>query len=123
MSKINCRASADVALIKYWGKKDNVLRLPENGSISMILDNLNTTTTVEFQPELKQDLVVIEGESEQKEVKRVSQQLDRVRRLAGISTFARVVSRNSFPQSTGLSSSGSGFAALTVAASKAAGLK
>jgi diphosphomevalonate decarboxylase len=48
--------------------------------------------------------------------------LDRIRALAKIDQKARVVTSNNFPTGTGLSSSASGFAALTLAASKAAGL-
>ncbi len=122
MTKTTVRASSDVALIKYWGKKDEVLRLPENSSISMILDGLDTVTTVEFLPHLTKDEVTIQGESDEDEAKRVVKHLDRIRTLANIKTFAKVVSQNTFPKGTGLSSSGSGFAALTVAAAKAAGL-
>ena len=45
-----------------------------------------------------------------------------MRALAKISDFAKVVTKNNFPSGTGLSSSASGFAALTLAAAKAAGL-
>jgi len=48
MRKVTVKASTDIALIKYWGKKDPILRLPENGSISMILDGTDTKTTVEL---------------------------------------------------------------------------
>ena len=48
--------------------------------------------------------------------------MDRIRQLAHSDLRAKVISQNSFPKSTGLSSSGSGFAALTFAASKALGL-
>jgi diphosphomevalonate decarboxylase len=120
--KITIQASSDVALVKYWGKKDEVLRLPENGSISMILSGLDTKTTVEFQPELKQDDVTIQGEKELGEEGRVVKHLDRIRTLSGSSAFAKVVSENTFPKGTGLSSSGSGFAALTLAATKSLGM-
>ncbi len=122
MQKATAKASSDIALIKYWGKKDEILRLPENSSISLILDGLDTTTTVEFQPELKKDFVTISGEIEEGEEGRVIKHLDRIRKLANISTYAKVVSDNNFPKATGLSSSASGFAALSYAASKAAGL-
>jgi len=115
MKKVTAIASNDVALIKYWGKKDEILRLPENGSISLVLDGLDTTTTVEFDTNLSEDAVTIESESDPVEVKRVIQHLDRLRKIAGVETKARVVSINNFPKGTGLSSSGSGFAALTVA--------
>ncbi len=45
-------ACANIAFIKYWGNRDNALRLPFNGSISMNLDGLFTRTTVSFQPSL-----------------------------------------------------------------------
>lgn len=128
MSKTTVQASSDVALVKYWGKKDKILRLPANGSISMILDSLQSITTVEFLPSLLSDEVIIGGEVEEGEASRVVKHLDRIRTLAKKNNlikediFAKVVSENNFPKSTGLSSSGSGFAALTVAASKAIGL-
>lgn len=121
--KITAIAPSNIAFIKYWGKKDEELKLPENGSISMNLSNLLTTTTVEFNPGLKNDEVLINGQSEEKKTKRVITHLDRVRSLAKIQTKAKVVSVNNFPTGTGLSSSASGFAALTLAASAAAGLK
>lgn len=126
MKKTTVQASSDIALVKYWGKKDEVLRLPENGSISIILDGLDTITTVAFLPELTQDSVTIQGEeieSSSREAKRVSKHLDRIRKLANVYTKAKVVSENTFPRGTGLSSSGSGMAALTFAATKALGLE
>ncbi len=122
MRKVTIQACADIALVKYWGKKDEVLRLPENGSFSMMLDGLTTTTSVEFDEKLLRDEVTIDGEKIHEEQKRVVQQLDRVRELAHVQLFARVTSQNSFPKSTGLSSSSSAFAALTVATTRAAGL-
>ena len=55
-------APSNIAFIKYWGKKDEKLKLPENGSISMNLSNLITTTTVEFSPKFKKDLVIINNQ-------------------------------------------------------------
>jgi len=115
-------APSNIAFIKYWGKKDEVLRLPENGSISMNLSGLQTITTVEFSPEYKNDSIEINSTQEISEGNRVVTHLNRVRTLARISEFAKVVSKNNFPIGTGLSSSASGFAALTVAAASAAGL-
>lgn len=115
-------APSNIAFIKYWGRKDEELRLPENGSISMNLSNLLTTTTVEFNTNLTKDEVIIDGQENEREVFRVSEHLDRIRKMASISTFAKVTSINNFPSSTGLSSSASGFAALTVAGTHAAGL-
>jgi len=117
------QASSDVALVKYWGKKDEVLRLPENGSVSLVLSGLDTITTVDFSPDYIKDEITIQGESEEGESTRVIKHLDRIRVLAGSKLFAKVVSQNTFPKGTGLSSSGSGFAALTYAAIAALNLK
>ena len=115
---------SNIAFTKFWGRIDESLRLPENGSVSMTLSNLLTTTTVEFSPNYKQDQIIINGGGlESGEAERVIKHLDRVRKMAGISLKAKVVSNNNFPTGTGLSSSASGFAALTLAASAAAGLK
>lgn len=123
MTKETAIAPSNIAFTKYWGRKDEEQRLPENGSISMSLSDLLTTTTVEFAPGYSQDEVVINGGGlEPDEAERVIKHLDRVRKLANISLKAKVVSNNNFPSGTGLSSSASGFAALSLAASKAAGL-
>lgn len=121
--KATAIAPSNIAFTKYWGRKDEVLRLPENGSISMCLSNLLTTTTVEFSPAFKKDQITINGISEKNEIERVSKHLDTIRRMAKIEHNAKVVSNNNFPSSTGLSSSASGFAALTLATSCAAGLE
>ena len=121
--KATAIAPSNIAFTKYWGRKSEVLRLPENGSVSMSLSHLLTTTTVDFSPDYKQNEVIVNGGGlEEDEAQRVIKHLDRVRNLAGIDTRAKVVSENNFPSGTGLSSSASGFAAITLAASKAAGL-
>ncbi len=120
--KATAIAPSNIALIKYMGRKDEVLRLPENGSISITSSDLLTTTTVDFDPKYTEDSLVLNGEQEEGEESRASLHLDRIRTLAGISLKAKVVSNNNFPTGTGLSSSSSGFAALTVAGAKAAGL-
>ena len=120
--KATAIAPSNIAFTKYWGRKDEKLRLPINGSVAMTLSNLLTTTTVEFNANLKADDITINHEEITQEVEKVVKHLDRIRKLAGINPFAKVISVNSFPTGTGLSSSSSGFAALTVAASSAAGL-
>lgn len=120
--KATATAPSNIAFIKYWGKKDEKLKLPENGSISMNLSNLMTTTTVEFNPEFKEDSIIIDNKNDFKESERVIKQLDLIRKKTNKFQKAKVVSINNFPIGTGLSSSASGFAALTLAATKAAGL-
>ena len=121
--KATARAHSNIAFVKYWGKKDEVLRLPTNGSISMNLSNLFTTTTVEFSENLQEDTISIDGEMNSLFNHRIVAHLGRMRTLAKNSLKAKVVSQNNFPSGTGLSSSASGFAALTLAATKSIGLE
>lgn len=121
--KATAIAPSNIAFTKYWGRKDEKLRLPANSSISMTLSNLLTTTTVEFSKEYQKDQVSINGGGlDADEAERVVKHLDRIRKMAGINLKAKMVSNNNFPSGTGLSSSASGFAALSLAAAKAAGL-
>lgn len=116
-------ASPNIALIKYWGNRDDALRIPANGSISMTLAGLETRTKISFHEDLAEDALTIDGEPASQEARaRVVQHLDRFRRLAGTSLHASVVSKNNFPSGAGLAASASAFAALTVAADAALGL-
>ncbi|HTR50548.1 MAG TPA: diphosphomevalonate decarboxylase [Kofleriaceae bacterium] len=115
---VTARACANIALVKYWGKRDaGPLNLPATGSLSIALRALVTETTVEFDPALAHDEVSLEGGKA-----RVSEFLDLVRARARIDTRARVTTANHFPTASGLASSASGFAALALAATRAAGL-
>ena len=123
MGKATAVANPNIAFVKYWGQVDTALNLPANPSLSMNLAALTTATTVEFRPGLPSDVVTINSEAASGQARaRVSAHLDRVRALAGVEDRAWVSSRNDFPSGTGLASSASGFAALTLAATRAAGL-
>ena len=116
-------AHPNIAFIKYWGNRDHTLRLPVNGSFSMNLDGLATKTEVVFQEKLSEDkLILNEEETSGAGLARVSKILDEVREAAGISLKAEVRSENNFPTGAGIASSAAAFAALALAASKAAGL-
>ncbi|MDP2632858.1 MAG: diphosphomevalonate decarboxylase [Candidatus Curtissbacteria bacterium] len=121
--KATAKAPSNIALIKFWGKANEKLNLPANSSISVNLSNLYSITTVEFDPKLKKDIVIIDGSKEQKETLRTTKHLDVIRKLAGIKTHAKIASNNNFPKGSGLASSASGFAALTLATTTATGLK
>jgi len=114
--KATAAAHANIALVKYWGKKDDALLLPEAGSLSVALDKLLTTTTVELG-DFEADSLMLDGEPE--DPRRARALLD----AAGIQRRASIASRNEFPTAAGLASSASGFAALAVAACAAAGLR
>jgi diphosphomevalonate decarboxylase len=82
-----------------------------------------TTTTVEFLESLHTDIVEFEGETvSEKEIRRVTDFLNLVRQYAKKQIFAHVRTKNSFPKGTGIASSASGFAALTIAATASIGL-
>jgi diphosphomevalonate decarboxylase len=77
---------------------------------------------VVFDPTLGSDELVLDGTpGKPADVAKVSAFLDIVRGQAGLTTRARVTSRNDFPTASGLASSASGYAALAVAATAAAG--
>ena len=117
----------NIALIKYWGKRDNKLILPTNSSVSLTLsEGLNTKTSVLFSKKLKSDQFYINGESQNIEDKEIAERFDivnKLRSLAHTNSHVLVVSKNSFPTSSGFASSASGIATLTFAASKALGLE
>ena len=118
------QANPNIAFIKYWGNRDDALRLPANGSISMNLEGLETLTTVQFEEGLQADKSKINGKiAGEKAQARISKMLDEVRDLAGIQFFAKVESQNNFPTGAGIASSASAFAALALAATRAAGLQ
>lgn len=123
MNTATATANPNIAFIKYWGNRDQHLRLPANGSISMNLGGLESHTQVTFDPALRADSLVLNGrEYNGQPLQRVSAFLEIVRGMKGTSTFARVDSSNNFPTGTGIASSASGFAALSLAAAAAAGL-
>ena len=114
--KATATAHANIALVKYWGKRDDALLLPQAASLSIALDRLLTTTTVDLGA--AEDSLELDGKlAPGKELRRARALLD----AAGIRERARIVSRNDFPTSAGLASSASGFAALALAACAAAG--
>lgn len=120
-AKITARAHTNIALIKYWGKKDEKLIIPQNSSLSLTLDHFYTDTTVQFDENLTKDHFSLNGKD--CEATKVSAFLDLVRQKSGLDLPARVISVNHVPTMAGLASSASAYAALALAASTAAGLK
>lgn len=113
------RAQPNIALIKYWGKRDSQRNLPAVGSISVTLDELYTTMEVTLDGALDHDTLEVNGRAAQSMLPRVSRCLDNV--LGADRLRARVTSESNFPIAAGLASSASSFAALVVAAAAAGG--
>ncbi|HQN44503.1 MAG TPA: diphosphomevalonate decarboxylase [Anaerolineaceae bacterium] len=117
-------AHPNIAFIKYWGNRDQALRLPVNGSISMNLEGLFTRTRVSFDEDLDADILVLNGQDVVgSALSRVSALLDQVRGMVGKKLFAQVESSNNFPMGAGIASSAAAFAALSLAAARAIGLE
>ena len=116
-------AHPNIAFIKYWGNRDNALRLPENGSISMNLGALRTQTTVTFDDAFRGDRLTVNGaEMSGEAVARVSRFMNIIRELSRETRSAIIESGSNFPIGAGIASSAAAFAALALAGSAAAGL-
>ncbi len=114
---------SNIAVAKYWGKRDLALNLPTNDSVSITLKDFGSFTTVEFLAGLENDELILNGSIESSEkITKVIAVLNEVRKLSGKSHKARVQSRNNFPTAAGLASSASGLSAVALAAVRAAGL-
>jgi diphosphomevalonate decarboxylase len=122
-SKATARAHPNIALVKYWGKRDSARVLPHQSSFSVTLAPLEVTTTVELGAALS--AVELNGkEARGRERERVLALVEAVGREAALGLgLVRVVSRGNFPMAAGLASSAAGFAALALATRAAAGLQ
>ena len=106
MKTIIARAPVNIAFIKYWGKANAELVLPTTTSLSLTLTDLYTETTFEEGP----FQFFINGKpGDASEVSRVKDVLKHFR-----DTQVIIRTHNNFPTASGLASSASGFAALTV---------
>ena len=111
------RAHPNIALVKYWGKRDRTLNLPAVSSLSLTLDQYHTTTTVDW--DAAQDHVELNGQPVMAVLTRVLAFMELI--WGDNRPPVAVVSKNNFPTAAGLASSSSGFAALALAATAAKG--
>jgi diphosphomevalonate decarboxylase len=126
---ITAEAASNIAFIKYWGAQDLERAIPVNPSISMTLDRCRSVCSVSYRPDAEGDEVWLaeeEGGSLERAppafAARVLAHTERLRRRFGATGGFRVATRNTFPAAAGLASSASGFAALTIATTRALGL-
>jgi len=113
------KAQPNIALIKYWGKRDSGRNLPAVGSISITLAELFTEMSVKLDESLDSDQLIVNGNADERLLPRVQRCLDDV--LGNRRKAARVVSQSNFPIAAGLASSASAFSALVVASAAAGG--
>jgi len=106
-------AHPNIALVKYWGKRNDELNIPATPSLALTLGDLRTTTHVE---ETTSSVVVLDDE--RVDDNKINGWLAQLRRQFDL-PHIRIESSSNFPANSGLASSASGFAALTLATSTA----
>lgn len=116
---VSAQAQPNIALIKYWGKRDVPRNLPAVSSLSVTLDSLHTAMTVEFEESLPADSLAVNGVARPAMLQRVTRCIDEL--CGHARARARVTSTSNFPIGAGLASSASAFAALVFAAHAAIG--
>uniref|UniRef100_A0A452F9C8 Diphosphomevalonate decarboxylase n=1 Tax=Capra hircus TaxID=9925 RepID=A0A452F9C8_CAPHI len=125
---VTCTAPVNIAVVKYWGKRDEELILPINSSLSVTLhqDQLKTTTTAAISRDFTEDRIWLNGQEEDVGQPRLQACLREIRRLArkrrsnghedplplSLSYKVHVASENNFPTAAGLASSAAGYACL-----------
>ena len=112
---VTVRSYANIAIIKYWGKKAEKEMVPATSSISLTLENMYTETTLSPLPaDAIADAFYINGQLQNEaEHAKMSKIIDRYRpEGAG---FVRIDTKNNMPTAAGLSSSSSGLSALVKA--------
>ena len=103
---------SNIALVKYWGKKDN--QIPANPSVSFTLNNCKTITTLAFAKKENQDTfsfdLLFEGKTKEDFKPKIQQFFERVFiYLPFLKDYHFTIdTRNTFPHSSGIASSASG---------------
>lgn len=124
MMQGKARAYTNIALIKYWGKKDQQLIIPMNNSLSLTLDAFYSETQVTFSKDFTEDSFYLDGQQQSpQEMKKIVKFLDMSRALGKTELHAKVESQNFVPTAAGLASSASGLAALAGACNEALDLQ
>ncbi|KAM7406197.1 hypothetical protein PAMP_000590 [Pampus punctatissimus] len=134
---VTCTAPVNIAVIKYWGKRNEELILPINSSLSVTLhqDQLKTTTTVATSRSFQEDRIWLNGKEEDISHPRLQSCLREIRRLARkrhndpsldstvFSHKVHICSVNNFPTAAGLASSAAGFACLVYTLARVFGVE
>ncbi|XP_053550961.1 diphosphomevalonate decarboxylase [Bombina bombina] len=139
MKKVTCTAPVNIAVIKYWGKRNEDLILPINSSLSVTLhqDQLKTTTSAAASREFTEDRIWLNGKEDNINHPRLQSCLREIRRLArkrrndaGEDTVSKMLaykvhicSVNNFPTAAGLASSAAGYACLVYTLAKLYGVE
>ena len=108
------RSPSNIALVKYWGKKDG--QIPLNPSVSMTLTRSYTLTSVEALVSGNQEFITVNGDAHHPFIQKINQFLrPLVKEIPVLGELSfRVKTINNFPHSTGIASSASGFSAFVL---------
>ena len=115
---VTWQAPSNIALVKYWGKKDN--QIPQNPSISFTLSNCKTITTLHFQPKESNNNfefeIFLDGQKQDSFKSKIETFFTRVEHyLPFIKNYKfKIETENTFPHSSGIASSASGMSALAL---------
>ncbi|MCO4762888.1 MAG: diphosphomevalonate decarboxylase [Myxococcales bacterium] len=124
LSRAAAFAPVNIALTKYWGKRDHEINLPLAPSISVTLSDLGTLTVVQPDESLEGNRMVVNDQPlDPKGLVKVGRVMRVVRQLAGTDVRAGIRAVNTVPTAQGLASSASAFAALAKAGASAYGLE
>lgn len=104
---------SNIALIKYWGKYDN--QIPANPSISYTLNHCKTNTTMEFLADESFSVqTFLAGNEEMKFAEKIEKYFRNIEQYLPWILKGKYIIRteNTFPHSSGIASSASGFGAI-----------
>jgi len=121
-SKINTKGSftfsapSNIALVKYWGKKEN--QIPANPSLSFTLNNCKTVTTLQYESKAEKNVsfdLLFEGQPKESFRPKIQKYFERIQDLCPyiLDYHFTIDTKNTFPHSSGIASSASGMAALS----------
>lgn len=136
---VTCTAPVNIAVIKYWGKRDETRILPINDSLSVTLSSaqMHAKTSLTASPSFTKDRIWLNGQEEAAEGGRLASCLLTVREAADqertgqekgedqvpTSWKLHICSENNFPTAAGLASSAAGYACLVAALARLYQLK
>ncbi len=115
-SSFTYSAPSNIALVKYWGKKEN--QIPANPSLSFTLNNCKTITTLQFEQKSEKGIsfdLLFEGQPKESFRPKIQKYFERIQDLCPyiLDYHFTIDTKNTFPHSSGIASSASGMAALS----------
>lgn len=111
-------APSNIALVKYWGKKEN--QIPANASVSFTLKNCKTITTLSVEKKKETTSFsfdfLFDGKPKERFIPKITQFFNRIEKYCPYlkEYHLKINTKNTFPHSSGIASSASGMAALSM---------